>query len=82
MKDTVPLPPPILDEHGIWRDPMPLASMTPRQRGRYVRLLREDAGFAPHGHEMRRAREQLERLLERMCGSERGQPENDTDGAG
>lgn len=35
--------PPVLDKEGVWRDPLPLEEMTPKQRAGYVRFLREQA---------------------------------------
>jgi hypothetical protein len=67
-------PPPILDKDGVWRDAMPLEAMTPKQRARYVRMLREDACNAAHKSEIRRAREQLEAFLEVVLNPESGDP--------
>lgn len=46
MIGTYPLPLSQQDQDGVLRDPMPLEEMTPRQRGLFVRLIHEDAGFA------------------------------------
>lgn len=82
MTDPDALPPLVLDENGIWRDPMPLEQMTPRQRARYVRLLREDAGFAPNKVEMRRAREELEAFLDEVLHPEGREPPKYPDSLG
>jgi hypothetical protein len=69
-------PPPTLGEDGVWYDPMPLEAMTPKQRARYVRMLREDAtSMGPRG-EIQRAREQVRDVVRRAIvdGSEGDDP--------
>ena len=38
---------PIRDSEGVLRDPIPIDQMTPRQRARYVAMLREEAKGLP-----------------------------------
>lgn len=61
------LPPPFLDEDGIWRDPIPIEQMTRKQRSTYVKLLREDAGFSHPRSELRQAREQMAEFLAHLA---------------
>jgi hypothetical protein len=77
MKDDDLVPPPVLDKDGVWRDPMPLEAMTPKQRGRYVRMLREDANYMGPRGDLRYAREQVERIVEQSSGptDESGEPD-------
>jgi hypothetical protein len=77
MKDDDLVPLPVLGKDGVWRDPMPLEAMTPKQRARYVRMLREDADcMGPRG-DLRYAREQVERIAEQASGprDEDGEPD-------
>lgn len=68
MRDPDALPPPILDKDGVWRDPMPIEAMTPKQRRRFVRMLREDSDtMGPRG-DLMRAREQVEEVVARAMG--------------
>ncbi len=64
MKDDDFVPPPVLGKDGVWRDPMPLEAMTPKQRARYVRMLREDVSRACPRGDLQYAREQVERIVE------------------
>lgn len=81
MDDPDAPPPPILDKGGVWRDPMALEAMTPKQRARYVRMLREDSNtMGPRG-DLQRAREQAEAFIAKVANSEGGQPGPDPDPA-
>jgi len=79
MHDPDALPPPILDKDGVWRDPMALEAMTPKQRARYVRMLREDSNtMGPRGV-LRRARELVDEVVAR---AKEGGPAEDPDKSG
>ena len=72
MIGTYPLPLIQQDQDGVWRDPMPLEAMSPRQRGLFVRLLREDAGFGGPKAVMRQARAFVEEIISLAADIERG----------
>jgi hypothetical protein len=71
-----------LDKDGVWRDPMPFDAMTPKQRRRYVKMLREDSDtMGPRG-DLQRAREQVDEVVARAkegAAGEGGRPAEDPD---
>lgn len=73
-------PPPILGDDGVWYDPMPLEAMTPKQRARYVRMLREDANSMGPKGELQRAREAVQEVIERASIPTRGGANSDDTG--
>lgn len=73
--DRDAVPPPILGEDGVWYDPMPLEAMTPKQRARYVRMLREDIRRMGPRADLRYAREQVQLIVDQAAGPESDQAE-------